>query len=342
MNVFFVRKTKNKNWSDAIELQMKSLDYFFNKNMINFVSLDVDLKLSSIFLIYQKIKNHLKSDEESIILVHHTLMLWLLFIIYPFLRGRFKIISFLHESEPMFSFSEKMKPSSIKTKLSNLLRGCHAYHKIPQLISDFTIVLSDMQKNTLNLKHCYRLNFLGADLSSQNVLPLNKNTIGCTKNTSANRVVLFPHNIQRPDKGFSFVQNELIEKNIKIFYPCELPHNHMRSFYELGEIVIIPSISLETYSLVLIEAMSLNKFIVTTDKLGLIQNLLDKYSLSELNSFGIFVTTVKNLSQTVLHVFDILEHNSAQSASRTLMEMEQLSPHKSAETVYKFILENAI
>ena len=193
-----------------------------------------------------------------------------------------RVISLLHEGE--IAFERKYDFSSIKSFFSSWLRSNYFYHKIPQIVSDKTYVLTDFQAEILKLKNYRQINFLGG--SSEKVIePLE---FGDIKSKGVgNLKCFFPFSPLRREKGYSLL--ETAPDFCSIFYPDNISNNKMWNGYISSDVVIIPSIELETYSLVLIEAMQMNKFIIASKNLGLVMNLMKKYSLEDLEDLGLYV-----------------------------------------------------
>jgi glycosyltransferase involved in cell wall biosynthesis len=69
----------------------------------------------------------------------------------------------------------------------------------------------------------------------------------------------------------------------------DLPFDRVFTKYWNCDVLFLPS-DWESFSLVFVEALACNKYIVSSSRVGALRLLLGKYSVADLESFGIFVS----------------------------------------------------
>lgn len=278
MKIFLVCKSElGENWSNSISSQFNhikknysdqyDIQYIkFNNNILH------NIKLTQ--QIYQY-------PYDNIVFINHTICLWPFYIIH-YLNKKSTIYSLLHEGE--IAFKRKVDLTSFKNFISLLLRSSIMYHRIPQSIVKKTYVLTNFQKEILKLKRCEVGNFLGVDEMKTSLIQSPSISIG---SPMASIKIFFPFNPKRKEKGFELLDTLL--NKFEIVYPNNTPNTLMANLYRDCDIVIIPSIELETYSLAFIEALAMNKPIVASINLGIIKNLLNEMRKETLASMGVYI-----------------------------------------------------
>ena len=105
--------------------------------------------------------------------------------------------------------------------------------------------------------------------------------------------MLFAHDPKRHDKGHRFVNpvRDILGNRVTWTYGREknLPFDQVYRKYWGADILFLPS-DWESYSLVFVEALACNKFIVCSAQVGAARLLLTKYSIDELATAGLYIS----------------------------------------------------
>ena len=332
--IFINIKPEAVDWSNAISNQGKILGEFCLKDGIDFFHLE--LPKSNIGKCRSLIKQHI--NNNSIVVVNHSYCLWLLILFGFKYFTKIIVVSLLHEGEILFKSHDSLSKLGIKKFIGNLLKHNVWYHKTPQYFCYHSFALSHWQVAKLSLAKISQLNFLGTNLEPLPVVEAeNFKRFG---DSQSKLKLFFPHNVARWDKGFHLLSELMSEKSTDfcITTPDCTPYAQMKSLYKNCDIVVIPTIERETYSLVFIEAISLNKVVICSRNLGIIDNLLLKYTEFELERFGIFLN--ENSSESIAQqIAKFEEYSSHLLGSRTLFEAEKLDLESAALRLYEKIRE---
>ncbi|WP_249554548.1 glycosyltransferase [Shewanella sp. 10B] len=332
MKLVFLKILSNKNWSDAIDCLAQEFSVLCHEHDIEFKLIELSgVSLRNIFLIA-----HVEQRKDIIYVVNHSMCLWnLLFakLLTCRVRGG-RVYSLSHEGEVKFSFRDKMAVKGVRKKIGNLIRGAWLYHSIPQLISHKTYFLSELYVGSIFTRNALSVNFLGSKLNHAFIRPgfTDYNTFG-----EGSFSVVFPHDISRPDKGFGFFKKTSINDKVKVFYPVNCKHSDMINLYGLSDVVVIPTISYETYSLALVEALSLNKIIFASSRMGLANTLYNKYGYHRLKDDGIFISDVANFENVFLEMLNFIGSGGV-SNSKYYYTKEKLDPKSASKMLFNDIM----
>ncbi len=192
----------------------------------------------------------------------------------------------MHEHEHILGMSFVLKHLS-NFRPKEILRYSRLFHGIPAKLSTRVLVLADAQASVLGIPDAIRTSYLPV---SGALFRAHREQ---RRGASAGAVVLFAHDPSRFDKGHRFVAStkSLTRHAMEFVYgrDTNLPFDRVYEKYWSCDILFLPS-DWESYSLVFIEALACNKFIVANTRVGAVRLLLGKYALDELESFGLFVS----------------------------------------------------
>lgn len=313
------RDKPGQEWSSVLTDQFHFLHNLSNGNFELF-----EIDTASVFSFLKsavKLAVKLFKNDYTLIYVNHIICA------YPSLLGIFwfkgeKVLA-LHESEPVLGWRFALKNSS---QFSNkvLLRYTKLF-SYPLRFFDRILVLN--QKQTTIYRKSYnfiQLNYLG----------VNSDFFKCSVKATCDTVtLLFPHDPSRFEKGAIFFENmvEVLRKDnsdIQVAKGGKLSRYQMLNQYCRSDIVYLTGYY-ETYSLVLLEAMSCNKFIVVSENIGLADNFLTHYCKEELEEYGIFVVsqTVKDLLEVSTKLIDLVR-SEVSARSREFLFKEELSEER--------------
>lgn len=318
MNILYlVKKKRGNNWSDVLDKQFAWLENAMPGRIFKY-----EIDTSSLRRYLSNTKKVFKFIEEhNIEKVHCNHIV----CSYPFFWGLFfyrklgkklqKTIA-LHESEPILGLKFWFKHRKVYG-IRKLLVFLKLYHYLPLKAFDKILVLNNRQKLFKKFSNKYiQLNYLGITLETLNQPSESKKrrTVG----------LFFPNDPQRPEKGFSLLEKAL--ENCTIDYTLTkgggIPYPKMKECYLANDIVVLSGYY-ETYSLVLLEGMSYNKYILTSSEIGLIENLLEKYSKEDLKRWGIFV----------------VDFNTT-AVNQCLIEIKKLLDQGIEANTYSFLIDN--
>lgn len=281
----YIYKGNAHSWSSAIEEQAA----LFSRDGAYTVRLTYNI-IRDCFSIL-KIK-----CNGSKILINHSINAWY-FLILSCLLMRVGLIFEIkrngyllaHEGEPLFS---RVRYSGV----INFIKSSMRYHYIISLCFHEVIVLNAEQR--IIYRRGIAVNYLGVDLPDSGLFSLDScddtsklfgkiDFNGCCDSVR----FFFPQDIRREEKGFCYLVDNVqaLSFSCSLIYPINCPNEILLNKYLSIDIVAIPSIDYETYSITLIEALMNNKIILASSCLGLIKNILSIYSKLELESLGLFI-----------------------------------------------------
>lgn len=222
-----------------------------------------------------------------VVLVNHSICWWALWPTLMALKRQGATVCLcMHEHEHILGMSFVMKHLA-HFKLKELLRYSRLFHGIPARKSSRVLVLSDAQASVLRIPDAVRTSYLPVD---GRLFPADRTVRGGQQTAPA---VLFAHDPARFDKGHRFLApaQALTTLPMDITYgrSKDLPFDQVYTKYWNCDVLFLPS-DWESFSLVFVEALACNKFIVTSNRVGALRLLTGKYSLDELALFGVFVS----------------------------------------------------
>lgn len=274
----------NPNWSDAIEKQAK---LFSDSGSISY---SLKYKFTDDFSFIFK----LKSDGKKII-VNHSINSWYLLFLsiiscnFRFIADVFKGgVLLAHEGEPLF------KNKRAKRGVSYRLLTSRIYHLVISKWFRTVVILNSQQRKIYG--RGVVVNFLGVDRANSESsceIELNDEEKYSVIHSGSRDglIMLFPQNKERLEKGYNELLLFLNSAGFpfSLYSPLNVENRLLIASYAYADIVVIPSIEYETYSLTLIEALMSNKIILASSNLGLIQNMLKLKTLDRLKDLGLFV-----------------------------------------------------
>lgn len=326
MNILYIRKKPATNtWSNVLQRQFEAFRIYSEEKAKLY---EVDASgLWSYVKNVGSIFRTLRENDFELVYVNHIICAYPFLLASFFIKKKPKRILALHETEPVLGWQFVTRNRDKLTAKEKL-----RYTKLmiwPTRYFDHIVVLNKRQKRTC-YSHCTQLNFLGGTVD----------TVAKEKLTANDPVeIFFPHYISRPEKGFQFTQDAL--KNVKFPFHLRkgggIPYDEMKHLYALSHIVMLTG-SYETYSLVLLESMGANCFIVATREMGLVENLLEKYSEAQLLEFGLFI--VDQNAMTISRALEKLYPNILKGAvakTQELMIKEKLTETECNKKLYQFL-----
>ncbi|ELI9681856.1 hypothetical protein RIX33_001508 [Vibrio vulnificus] len=334
VNIVVIKLPERVNWSSSIKRHVEVISECCREKGHSFDCFEFSRPSLNL---YKSIFNLYRNKGKLTILAHHTLPLWLLIPVLPLVD--YRIHSFSHEGEVLFSLREKLAPKNFKGKISNLLRGSYLYHSIPRLFVYETIFLSELYEDTIFSRNKKTMHFLGVDKHCErkkHSADIEKYYISLK---GSGLKLFFPHDISRRDKGFDIINNGVIRRFYSIYYPNSCPNQIMHLLYDIADVVVIPTMTYETYSLCLIEAICHNKLVVVSDKAGLAYSLKKKYGNAYLESLGLFVVPVSKFQSTLT---DLHQKVTGGMIARTeeIYKTESLDVYNCASRAFNHIVKN--
>jgi Glycosyl transferases group 1 len=327
MKVLFInKKQKTKTWSDAIENLRLDLEQLPEMQVEGF---EIDTSsFSAYFGNGKRLRGFLATRKFDVILVHHVICAWPILSIVK-KQTALRILA-LHETEPVLGYSFLIK-NIFSIPIKHWIRFSRIWNSEPINFFQYALILNRHQAIYKSLKFKYhQLGYLGVDDECFNEaaipgLPLKG---------------VFPFAKDRIEKGYSIAQRAIEDQNfeISLIRGGEIPYAEMPAFYSNSHFLILPTLY-ETYSLALLEAMASNIFVLASESIGLIDNLLLKYSKEDLASFGIFVCerTADSFSDAIKIVRNLVLQNS-RARTRELLLLEGLNRRGAAQNLADVIL----
>lgn len=280
ISILYIKKRPStKSWSDVLQKQYHYLKANANASLIE---IDTSGPLSYLNTIH-KIIRFFSKNKVDLIYVNHVICAYPI-IAALFLSGMWtkvgKRVLALHETEPVLG-AEFLRKNRKNLSWKERIRYTR-FMKFPLRFFDLILVLSNRQIGDNSSGSFRQLNFLGIDINHfrPNADPQKAATI----------VIFFPHNRSRPEKRYNLAYEACskLGDDYKLITGGNIPHEQMPTIYESAHIALLTG-HYETYSLVLLEAMAMNRYIVATHEIGLVENLLGAYSKEDLFQFGLAV-----------------------------------------------------
>lgn len=261
----------NANWGDAITEQAKIFQNSGHE-VIDFSKHNIiSVNISLIMAFYKR--------NSNTVFINHSINVYRLL---PAIlcKPRWIITILLaHEGEPLF----KKRNSKISFQM---LRHSKLYHRMAAKLADRLIVLNDQQIGVYK-KEAKTLNFLGTNATNEHD---QHSSISKTRKRLA-----FPSNSNTYGKGidnFHKFTNVLKQHLVlDVFINTGMPHAKLMNELRSSDIIALTNDEYETYSMILVEALSLNKLIVASSKLGLVQNFQRTHTNDHLSKMGLFIYT---------------------------------------------------
>ena len=320
MRILFIsKKPKTANWSDSIVKLREDLNGLPELEVHSF---EIDTGgLGVYFGNSKRLRPILEKEDFDLLFVHHVICAWPIRGVLKHFTGK-KILA-LHEAEPVFGYSYLFK-NIFRIPIKHWIRYPRFWNSIPLRYFDKIFVLNQRQELfKRHWKKYIQVNFLGVD--HERFQP------GAGEKIPM--VGFFPFDPQQVEKGFGMVKESLKGYSIDIKKGGGIPFAEMPKKYQESGFLILPS-AYETYSLVLLEAMASNIFVVATNSVGLVENLLKKYSKEELDSFGIIVSDFNATSiGKAIGAVETKIRNGVKPRTRALLESEDLSSVGTAKRV---------
>ena len=329
--LYVKKKTKHKKWSNVLERQFFDLERLAHGN-VQLYEVDTQSLLIYITNIF-KILILLNKQNFDIIYINHIICAYPFVPLKVFYRKR--MILALHETEPVLGFRFAIKNFK-DLSWKEFLRYSFMY-KLPLYFFKEILVLNKRQIPQNKSKRKYhQMNYLGINLEAFK----KKGNVKFYEELK----IFFPNDHSRPEKGYVFIEEALKDLNLKFVIRTGggYEYNEMKEIYQESDIVILTSIY-ETYSLSLLESMASNTLVVASNQLGLIINLLEKYTPKELESFGLFVTDLKKKS--IINAINKVVYNIENrivSRTRELLSHEGLDEKSVNGKLYNYFLEKAV
>ncbi|MUJ21750.1 glycosyltransferase [Aliivibrio fischeri] len=258
MNVLLVMKEQsNSSWSSSLQYLAEE---FKNKELdvyyVGGIYSDIDIS------VYDKI------------IINHSYCFYKFLLKFGFNK---KIIFIPHEGEPFLGWYHAIKQKQLN-RFGAYLRYSKLYNLIPYYLSSETILLSNLQRNLY--KKGKVINLLGVN-----------EDIFKPEKIKKTHDIFFPSKRTSPEKGFHKII--CLSRRYSILFPDNTPNNEMVKMYNQSKVILIPSV-FETYGLVVIEAMLTNSVIIVSENIGIIHDLLKKFSKEELSNKGIFIFSMND------------------------------------------------
>ncbi len=329
MRLLYIKKKSGSNtWSNILDKQFSIVHELNGKNATSY---DVDTSsIVSYLKNIEKLKSILINEKIDVIFTHHVISAYPLVLATKNKSKVLKILA-LHESEPVLGRTFFLRYFNYLTA-KEVIRYSTIWNKTPIRFFDKVFVLNRQQANTLKLDNFEQINFLGVDAD---VFKPAEKVRGSKKFT-----IFFPHNPQRPDKGFIFLKGAVDELkfSVELIVGGKISYNEMKDVYADSDVIVLPSIY-ETYSMALLEAMACNKVVVASRGVGLTQNLLEKYSEYDLSNFGIFVCdpTKESIESVINYIYSNKLYLKAKT--RDLLMEEGLDIYSSTVRLFTRIRE---
>lgn len=329
--ILYIKKKPNTvKWSDVLQRQFEDLNQLSGGNVDLY---EVDTAgLSAYVKNIRRIGRLIRQHDYTVVYVNHVICA------YPFVLSRWfyrkqgvTTVLALHETEPVLGWQfvrehRDMLSTKEKVRYTKFLQW-------PLPFFDTLLVLNNRQRTNARLAQRYvQLNYLGVDLQRFGALGQDEFVVG------ERLQVFFPHNPGRPEKGFALLENAVA--NLPFAYDLtvggNIPHPEMPAAYRKSHVVMLTGMY-ETYSLVLLEAMAADRFIIATNVIGLVENLRELFSVEELEAYGLFVVnpTPDDVRQALERVHRVA--TVKKPATKALLLQEKLTEKDCNERLYEFL-----
>ena len=287
-SLIVVRKrwTGATGWSDAIQKFYESAANSFSRAALLEISVSGLSALRNANQELKAVAYRTGSMSDLVILVNHSICWWAL---WPTLR-RLKregatVVLCMHEHEHILGMTYARRNLGALS-WQEVLRHSRLYHGLAAKQASRVLVLAEAQAAVLGIDNAIRCSYLPVD---SKLFPPDINR---RHPEGGQPVVLFAHDQKRFDKGHRFVApvRDILGNSVIWNYGREknLPFDQVYRKYWGADILFLPS-DWESYSLVFIEALACNKFIVCSPQVGAARLLLAKYSTDELAAAGVYV-----------------------------------------------------
>jgi len=310
--IFARRDNSSYPWSDSIENLYKELiDKFESCHYLPVSTANPCLALLSLASAAIHVAS-VKDWKRLTIIVNHSIVFYILLPLLLILRlSGAKVLLLVHEHEQILGLGYVIS-SGISNFGLQSLRYCRLYHKLPALLSSIPVVLAHEQVHSIGIRRYARHRFLSVDASLFPPAPLSMSNHGIIR-------VLFPHDVRRYDKGYRFVTalQQYTYPPIQWKNGREAIFQYDKVFqkYWSSDAIFLPS-DWESLSLVLIEALSCNIFVVTNKNVGSVLYLLENHAIDELRGYGLYVCD-HTVSAYYLAFCEISERLNRNDAPRT-------------------------
>jgi glycosyltransferase involved in cell wall biosynthesis len=330
--ILYIKKKANTvKWSDVLQRQFEDLKHLSGGD-VDLYEVDTAGLLAYLKNI-RRIGRLMRQHTYTVVYVNHVICA------YPFVLSRWfyrkkgvTTVLALHETEPVLGWQfvrEHRDMLSVKEKVRYT-----KFLQWPLPFFDKLLVLNNRQRISPRLTQRYvQLNYLGVDVQrfealEQDKLVMDKHLLS----------VFFPHNPERPEKGFALLENALA--NLPFAYDLtvggNIPYPDMPAAYRKSHVVMLTGMY-ETYSLVLLEAMAADRFIIATNVIGLVENLRELFTVEELEAYGLFVVnpTPADVRQALERVHRVA--TVKKPATKALLLQEKLTEKDCNERLYEFL-----
>lgn len=283
--------------------------------------------VTTIFQTWKKLLS-LKLQKGDLFIFNHAISFWAIFPIFIILKLRgVRFIFLIHEHEHILGLKYFWKHIT-KIRFHKQVIYSRLWYLIPVKLSNQVYCLSAQQIDYLRAKRYLRFSYLGID---ENRFPIKNQNI--VSNTIK---VLFPHDIKRFDKGFRFCKFLESIDSVELILGRKLmyPYDEVYKKYHSSNLIFLPSDS-ESYSLVLAEALATNSVVIGNTNIGIIQLFLSKYTIAELEQYGLFVSEHSEVgySTTFLRAKEFILNNKAVKTSELFFEFNLTLSHTSKEFI---------
>jgi hypothetical protein len=329
--ILYIKKKPNTvKWSDVLQRQFEDLRRL-SGGQVDLYEVDTGGLLAYLKNI-RRIGRLLRQNQYIVVYVNHVICS------YPFVVSRWfyrtkglTTVLALHETEPVLGWQfvrehRDMLSTKEKVRYTKFLQW-------PLPFFDKLLVLNNRQRTNTALAQRYeQRNYLGVDLQAFSGAESHPFVV-CTPFQ-----IFFPHNPGRPEKGFALTEKAV--ENLPFAFDLtvggNIAHPDMPAAYHKSDVVMLTG-WYETYSLVLLEAMTADRFIIATKEIGLVENLLELYTVEALEAFGLFVVnpTATDVRQALERVYTLAK--TQKPATRALLLQEKLTEKDCNERLYKFL-----
>ena len=329
--ILYIKKKANTvKWSDVLQRQFEGLKQLSGGD-VDLYEVDTAGLLAYLKNI-RRIGRLMRQHDYSVVYVNHVICA------YPFVFSRWlyrkksvTTVLALHETEPVLGWQfvrehRGMLSAKEKVRYTKFLQW-------PLPFFDILLVLNNRQRTTPRLAQRYvQLNYLGVDVQRFGALEKGEFVVG------ERLQVFFPHNPERPEKGFALLENAVA--NLPFAYDLtvggNIPYPDMPAAYGKSDVVMLTGMY-ETYSLVLLEAMAADRFIIASHVIGLVENLRELFTVEELESYGLFVVnpTPADVRQALERVHRVAK--TKKPATKALLLQEKLTEKDCNERLFEFL-----
>ncbi|MBT1690191.1 glycosyltransferase [Dawidia soli] len=328
--LYIKKKPTTVKWSDVLQRQFEALWRLSGGNVDLY---EVD---TGGLLAYGKnilrIGRLMRQNKYSVVYVNHVICA------YPFVLSRWfygkkgaATVLALHETEPVLGWQfvrahSDMLSTKEKVRYTKFLQW-------PLPFFDRLLVLNNRQRTNTALAQRYvQQNYLGVDPEAFSGPGQHDLKAG------APFQIFFPHNPGRPEKGFALTERaiENLPFTFHLTVGGHIAHPDMPAAYHKSHVVMLTGMY-ETYSLVLLEAMAADRFIIATKEIGLVENLLELYTVEALEAYGLFVVNpaVADVRQALIRAQAVAAVKKP--ATRALLLQEKLTEKDCNERLYEFL-----